>query len=198
MGFAAALARPRTRHLSRPRRFDSLERVKPSEATFGPMTALLKGARVLIIDDDRIQCEAVARIVKEWDAEVHTAQAFSDALRLHREIRPDIVLLDVMMPHVDGYKLAQIFKKDAAFTPVILLTALEDLDSKRRGLAAGADEFLIKPVNALELQIRMSSMIRIKRLADELEKANKELNALATVDALTQVANRRLLDQRLA
>jgi two-component system cell cycle response regulator len=162
------------------------------------MMALLRGARVLIVDDDRVQCEAMARTVREWEAEVHTARDFAEALRLHREIRPDLVMLDVMMPHVDGYKLAQMFKKDSVFTPIILLTALEDLDSKRRGLAAGADEFLTKPVSALELQIRMSSMIRIKRLADELEEANKELNALATIDPLTQVGNRRLLDLRLA
>jgi diguanylate cyclase (GGDEF)-like protein len=103
-----------------------------------------------------------------------------------------------MMPHVDGYKLAQMFKRAAPFVPIILLTAFEDIDSKRRGLSAGADEFLTKPVNALELQIRMSSMLRIKRLADELEKVNKELAELATIDPLTQVANRRAVEQRLA
>jgi diguanylate cyclase (GGDEF)-like protein len=136
--------------------------------------------------------------MKEWDAEPFTAQSLADALRLHKEARPDLVLLDVMMPHVDGYKLAQMFKRAATFVPIILLTALEDIDSKRRGLSAGADEFLTKPVNALELQIRMSSMLRIKRLADELEKVNKELAELATIDPLTQVANRRAVEQRLA
>jgi len=135
--------------------------------------------------------------MKEWEAEPFTAQTLADALRLHKEARPDLVLCDVMMPHVDGYKLAQMFKRAASFVPIILLTALEDIDSKRRGLAAGADEFLIKPVNTLELQIRMSSMIRIKRLADELERVNKELAELATIDSLTQVANRRAVEQRL-
>jgi two-component system cell cycle response regulator len=90
------------------------------------------------------------------------------------------------------------FKRASPFVPIILLTALEDIDSKRRGLSAGADEFLSKPVNALELQIRMSSMIRIKRLADELERVNKNLAELATIDPLTQVANRRVVEQRLA
>src|SRR5262249_37727928 len=73
----------------------------------------------------------------------------------------------------------------------------EDIDSKRRGLSAGADEFLTKPVNGLELQIRMMSMLRIKRLADELEKVNKELAELATIDPLTTVSNRRAVEQRL-
>jgi diguanylate cyclase (GGDEF)-like protein len=135
--------------------------------------------------------------MKDWEAEPFTAQTLADALRLHKESRPDLVLLDVMMPHVDGYKLAQMFKRTASFVPIILLTALDDIDSKRRGLSAGADEFLTKPVNTLELQIRMSSMLRIKRLADELERVNKELAELATVDALTGVANRRVAEQRL-
>jgi diguanylate cyclase (GGDEF)-like protein len=90
------------------------------------------------------------------------------------------------------------FKRASPFVPIILLTALEDIDSKRRGLSAGADEFLSKPVNALELQIRMSSMLRIKRLADELERVNKHLAELATIDPLTQVANRRAVEDRLA
>jgi len=157
----------------------------------------LRGARVLIVDDDPLQCSHLAQVMKEWDAEPFTAQSLADALRLHKEARPDLVLLDVMMPHVDGYKLAQMFKRTAMFVPIILLTALEDIDSKRRGLSAGADEFLIKPVNTLELQIRMSSMLRIKRLADELERVNKELAELATIDGLTQVANRRAVEQRL-
>jgi diguanylate cyclase (GGDEF)-like protein len=140
----------------------------------------------------------MAKIVTEWEAEPFTAQQLSDALRLHKEAQPDLVLLDVMMPHVDGYKLAQMFKRASPFVPIILLTALEDIDSKRRGLSAGADEFLIKPVNALELQIRMSSMLRIKRLADELERVNRNLAELATIDPLTQVANRRAVEQRLA
>jgi two-component system, cell cycle response regulator len=157
----------------------------------------LRGARVLIVDDDPLQCSHLAQVMKEWEAEPSTAQTLADALRLYKEARPDLVLLDVMMPHVDGYKLAQMFKRTGAFVPIILLTALEDIDSKRRGLSAGADEFLTKPVNTLELQIRMSSMLRIKRLADELEKVNKELAELATVDPLTQVANRRAVESRL-
>ncbi len=171
--------------------------VRGHQAASDQIAQSFKGARVLIVDDDRLQCAEVAKVVREWQAEVYTAQTLADALKLHKEVRPDLVLLDVMMPHLDGYKLAQMFKRDAAFTPIILLTALDDLDSKRRGLSAGADEFLTKPVNALELQIRMSSMLRIKRLADELERANKNLAELATLDALTQLVNRRAIDERL-
>jgi len=157
----------------------------------------LREAKVLIVDDEPLQCAHLAKIVTEWGAEAFTAQQLSDALRLHKVMRPDLVLLDVMMPHVDGYKVAQMFKRASPFVPVILLTALDDIDSKRRGLSAGADEFLSKPVNELELQIRMSSMLRIKRLTDELELLNRNLAELATIDPLTQVANRRAFEDRL-
>jgi diguanylate cyclase (GGDEF)-like protein len=178
--------------------FDSLKGVGTRSAASDLLSESLRGARVLIVDDDPLQCAHLAKIVSEWDTEPVTAQTLSDALRLHKEAHPDLVFLDVMMPHVDGYKLAQMFKRASPFVPIILLTALEDIDSKRRGLSAGADEFLSKPVNALELQIRMSSMLRIKRLADELERVNKNLAELATIDPLTQVANRRAVEQRLA
>jgi diguanylate cyclase (GGDEF)-like protein len=128
----------------------------------------------------------------------YEAQTFADAVRLRRECDPDLVLLDVVMPQVDGYKVAQLFKREARFVPIILLTGLDDLESKRRGLAAGADEFLTKPVNPLELQIRVSSMLRIKKLTDELAIANARLSALATTDPLTQLANRRAVLERLS
>jgi two-component system cell cycle response regulator len=158
----------------------------------------LRDARILIIDDDPLQCRHFSRLVEGWAAVAYTASSLADALRLYRTVAPDLVMLDVLMPHVDGYKLSQIFKREKKFVPIILLTALEDLESKRRGLAAGADEFLTKPVNELELQIRVSSMLRIKRLADELEAANEKLSALAALDALTQLPNRRVLSERLA
>jgi two-component system, cell cycle response regulator len=158
----------------------------------------LRDARILIVDDDPLQCKHFSRLVAEWAAVAFTATSLAEALRLYRTVAPDLVMLDVLMPHVDGYKLSQIFKREGRFVPIILLTALDDLESKRRGLAAGADEFLTKPVNALELQIRATSMLRIKRLADELEAANAKLTALATIDSLTQLPNRRVLSDRLA
>jgi diguanylate cyclase (GGDEF)-like protein len=155
------------------------------------------GARVLIVDDDRVQGNTLAAMIERWGAIAHVAQNFSQALLLRRDHDPDLILLDVMMPHVDGYKMAQMFKRESGFVPVILLTALEDIESKRRGLAAGADEFLTKPVSDLELEIRLSSMLRIRRLAKSLEEANRKLADLATIDPLTDLANRRLLVEHL-
>jgi diguanylate cyclase (GGDEF)-like protein len=162
------------------------------------MSTSLRGARILIIDDDPVQCGHAARLVGDWGATAFAATTLADAIGLYRSASPDLVMLDVVMPHVDGYKLAQILKSEGRFVPIVLLTALDDLESKRRGLAAGADEFLTKPVKALELQIRLTSMLRIKRLAAELEAANAKLTAFASTDALTQVPNRRVLSERLA
>jgi diguanylate cyclase (GGDEF)-like protein len=111
-----------------------------------------------------------------------------------QELRPDLVLLDVVMPTWDGFKVASIIKSQARFVPVILLTSLADIDSKRRGQAAGADDFLTKPVNPIELQIRISAMLRIKALTDELGLANRRLAELAQTDALTGLHNRRYFD----
>jgi two-component system, cell cycle response regulator len=161
------------------------------------LASSLRDARILIVDDEKAQRGHLARIVQEWGAVPLVAQTTSEALQLYRDGAPDLVLLDVLMPQIDGYKLAKIFKSDGRYIPIILLTALDDLDSKRRGLAAGGDEFLSKPVNGLELQMRVSSMLRIRRLTRELEAANQQLQIFASVDPLTQLMNRRVLDERL-
>ncbi|MBI4510035.1 MAG: diguanylate cyclase [Deltaproteobacteria bacterium] len=155
-------------------------------------------ARLLLVDDDHATLEQLSRMVSEIGYQPMTATTWSDALRLFREGKPDLVLLDVMMPTIDGYKLARIIKSDSAmFVPIILVTALEDIESKRRGMASGADDFLTKPVTSLELQIRLSSMLRIKELTDQLQQANAKLNQLAVTDPLTGLHNRRSLYAQL-
>ncbi len=161
------------------------------------LASSLKGARVLVVDDDRLQRMHTMNLVAEWEAHGVAAQTAAEAIRLYRAEKPDIVLLDVLMPNVDGYKLSKLLKADAGFVPIIMLTALDDVGAKRRGLAAGADEFLTKPVDPIDLKIRVSSMLRIRRLAQDLEEANRRLETLAGLDPLTQLPNRRILKQRL-
>jgi two-component system, chemotaxis family, response regulator WspR len=155
-------------------------------------------ARVLLVDDDRSMLDALARMVHDCGHEPLPASTWSDALMLYRRARPDLVLLDVMMPTIDGYKLARMLKAEAGrFVPIILITGLDDLESKRRGMSAGADDFLTKPVAQLELDIRLNAMLRIKQLTDEIAAANARLAELATTDPLTRLANRRALYEHL-
>lgn len=154
--------------------------------------------RVLLVDDDHTMLTVLVEQVRECGYTAFAAATFGDALHLFRSKLPDIVLLDVMMPTLDGYKLARMLKQEATgFVPVILITALGDIDSKRRGMAAGADDFLTKPVGQVELEIRLGSMLRIKQLTDEIRDANTKLAEIAVTDTLTGICNRRALYEQL-
>ena len=155
-------------------------------------------ARVLIVDDDRAVLASLAAMVSEGGHDPIPTTSWSEALRVSRQTPPDLILLDVMMPGIDGFKLARMMKSEApVFVPIILLTALDDIESKRRAMAAGADDFLTKPVTPLELEIRMSSMLRIKELTDQIQAANQMLAEMAVTDPLTSLVNRRSLDEHL-
>jgi diguanylate cyclase (GGDEF)-like protein len=152
---------------------------------------------ILIIDDTKSSREELARIVAEAGYTAITAENGLEGLRLLREQHPALVLVDVEMPGFDGYKTAAAVKLEAGFVPVMLLTARTDVETKRRGQAAGADDFLSKPVVPLELQIRIAAMLRIKSLTDELDALNRRLAELADKDGLTGIANRRRFDKLL-
>lgn len=151
-----------------------------------------------MVDDDRTMLNALVDMVRELGHEPLPAATWSEAIRLYREHKPDVVLLDVMMPTIDGYKLAGVVKSSAeTFVPVILITAFGDVASKRRGLASGADDFLTKPVAPWELEIRLASMLRVKRLTDELKQLSTRLQELAVTDELTGLRNRRSFNETL-
>jgi diguanylate cyclase (GGDEF)-like protein len=127
-----------------------------------------------------------------------TASGGMEGLKLAQTHNPSLVLMDVEMPKFDGYKIAAAIKQLPRFTPVMLLTARSDVEVKRRAQAAGADDFLAKPVSAPELQIRIAAMLRIRSLTEQLDAANRRLAELADTDGLTGIANRRHFDQVLS
>lgn len=161
-----------------------------NEASSGPST-------ILIIDDDRAVRVALSTMVESLGFRAVNTGNGIEGLRLVNELRPAVVLLDVVMPQIDGYKIAGAIKAQPRFVPVILLTGLNDVESKRRGQAAGADDFLSKPVSPIELQIRIAAMLRIKSLTDALDAANARLRELALTDGLTQIPNRRSVEEAL-
>jgi putative two-component system response regulator len=129
--------------------------------------------RVLIVDDYEANISALRQLLEREGYDVLTATNGRDALDLvHRE-HPDLVLLDVVMPEVSGLDVCAALKNvaETCLTPVVLLSAVQERTMRIEGLEAGADDFLSKPVDPQELYARVRSLIRLKRLTDDLESA---------------------------
>jgi putative two-component system response regulator len=160
--------------------------------------------RVLIVDDSRETTHMLSRILAADGHGVRVASDGEEALSLVAEERPDVVLLDVMMPRRDGFDTCRVLKQNAEtrLIPVVLVTALKDTKDKVRGLEAGADDFLSKPVNATELRARVRSLLRLKRFTDDLESAESVMLMLSEIiesrNAYTEGHCQRLADYAVA
>jgi putative two-component system response regulator len=149
-------------------------------------------ASVLIVDDIAGNARLVEALLAPDHHVVRTASGGAEALRLVRADPPDLLLMDVMMPHVDGFEACRALKQDPAtrLIPVLLVTSLDDTASRIRGIEAGADDFASKPFNAPELRARVRSLLRIKRYTDELDSAESVLVSLAlTIEARDNTTN---------
>ena len=131
------------------------------------MTAALddaaRRARILIVDDDANNRLLLQVMLANEGYEIVTASAGTEALDLVEQLPPDLIVLDVMMPGMDGYQVAARIKTNPAtrHIPVIMLTALSDKNSMMHGLNAGAEEFLTKPVVRAELSVRVKNLLRL-------------------------------------
>ncbi|MDB5408865.1 MAG: PleD family two-component system response regulator [Rhodospirillales bacterium] len=126
-------------------------------------------ARILVVDDVEINVKLLgAKLASEY-FDVLTASSGAGALRVCEAELPDLVLLDVMMPEMDGFEVCRRLKADprTADIPVVMVTALSDAADRLRGLEAGADDFLTKPVNDIALFARVRSLVRLKRMMEE-------------------------------
>lgn len=126
-------------------------------------------ARVLVVDDTIANVKLLeAKLAVEY-FDVVTAYNGEDAIASATSNPPDIILLDIMMPGMDGFEVCKHLKSDqrTAHVPIIMVTALSDAEDRVRGLEAGADDFLTKPVNDLALYARIRSLVRLKMTADE-------------------------------
>src|SRR5256885_8501107 len=129
--------------------------------------------RILVVDDLDANRQLLTRLLVRDGHLVFTASSGAQALDLVAREQPDLVLLDVVMPHMSGFDVCRELKGETAtrLIPVVLVTALGGTRERIEGLEAGADDFLTKPVNAQELQARVRSPLRIKRYPGGLASA---------------------------
>jgi putative two-component system response regulator len=141
---------------------------------------------VLIVDDVAGNCRLLESLLASDGHGVRTAGDGAEALRLVRAEPPDLVLMDVTMPQVDGFEACQAIKRDprTRLIPVVLVTNVDDAAGRIRGIDAGADDFISKPFNGPELRARVRSLLRIKRYTDDLDDAESVIVSLAlTIEA---------------
>ena len=160
---------------------------------------ILTSATVLIADDSLV-IRAVVRGGLE-DEGYHVTEAVDGlaALAQCRQDPPDVILLDVEMPGIDGFQVLRILKRDADLKdiPVVFLTSRSDIDDVVAGLRGGAHDYLKKPFEHVELLARVGSAVHVKKLQDQLRQRNVELDRMSRTDALTGLYNRRHLDEEL-
>ncbi len=155
---------------------------------------------VLVVDDEAVNRKLAQELLTSRGYLVEVASNGEEAVSKVRALRPDLILLDVMMPRLDGLQTCRILKQDeeTRLIPIVLLTALAALDDRVTGIEAGADDFLTKPFNAVELLARVRSLIHVKHLNDQLERTENILFTLAAAveakDRYTGRHLRRLVD----
>ena len=137
--------------------------------------------KILIVEDNPINAELLKSQLKHYPCALEVAYDGEDALdKIYRK-PPDLILLDIMMPKISGFEVCQSIKNDkkTQFIPIIVITALQEQTDKLRAIELGADDFLVKPINKLELVTRIKSLLRMKLLHDDLDTSENILFSLA-------------------
>jgi DNA-binding response OmpR family regulator len=128
--------------------------------------------KVLIADDNLQNVELLEAYLSDFPCELRTASDGEETLRAVREFAPDLVLLDVMMPRLSGFEVCRTLRSDPATKDILVLmvTALNEASDFERGVQAGTDDFLTKPVNKVELLCRIRSLLRVRHLKNQLDR----------------------------
>ncbi len=139
--------------------------------------SLKSRAKVLVVDDSQESVDLLEYFLKPAGYEILKANDGAKALEIVEENPPDIILLDIMLPKINGYEVCEKLKKRQTtfHIPIIMITVLKELKDKIKALEAGADDFLTKPFDSVELLTRVKSLLRIKSYHDEIIRRNQEL-----------------------
>src|SRR6195256_2729215 len=157
-----------------------LNEVPENVSGSGEVTARKRAQCVLVVDDKIDTVLLLRELLTSRGYSVYTAGDAEEAQEAIPKIRPDLILLDVIMPGKSGYELCRELKTDpnTRLIPIIMITGLSDRDDRIRGIEAGADDFLSKPLYPEELFARVRSLLKLKEFTDELENAEAVLVAL--------------------
>jgi putative two-component system response regulator len=134
--------------------------------------------RILVVDDERINIQVLERILEPGYAALTSTTDPRKAIALFREFKPDLVLLDLRMPHIDGLELLQHLAKEipaSVYLPILVLTSDSSGETKRRALSGGAKDFLIKPLSPFEVRLRVQNLLETRFLHLELQEQNYSL-----------------------
>ncbi|MCA9148681.1 MAG: response regulator [Planctomycetales bacterium] len=136
--------------------------------------------RILIADDNQANAELLEAYLADVECELEFARDGEDTLLKTEQFKPDLILLDVMMPKRSGFEVCQQLKSDPSTSPIMVLmvTALNELGDIERAVNAGTDDFLSKPVNRPELLKRVANMLRLKDVQDENERLRQYIQRM--------------------
>ncbi|MFN5468734.1 MAG: two-component system response regulator [Pirellulaceae bacterium] len=137
-------------------------------------------AKILIADDHAANRELLEAYLDDMDCDITCSIDGKDTLAKMEQFQPDLVLLDVMMPQLNGFEVCQRIKGDpkTSSTMVLMVTALNELGDIERAVKAGTDDFLTKPVNRAELLKRVGNMLRLKETTDELDRLRRYIESI--------------------
>lgn len=132
----------------------------------------MEKSRILIADDNAANVELLEAYLADVDCDIAVAVDGQDTLDKVAEFKPDVILLDIMMPKLNGFEVCQQLKSrpETSDIMILMVTALNELGDIERAVMAGCDDFLSKPVNKIELLKRVENMLRLREVTDELER----------------------------
>lgn len=163
-----------------------------------------ESSKILIVDDNPRNVKLLKTILSPLNHEILKAYSGEEALSLIKKVDMDLILLDVMMPNMDGYEVCRRLKQREAtrLIPIVMLTALDDTQARVKGIKAGADDFITKPPNRVELMARINSLLKVNQLNKKLTSIETVLisiaNAVEAKDVYTQGHTQRVADMAVA
>ena len=172
------------------------------------MAKRLSRLKVLVVEDSKVALKAISGYIEDMGVQPFLAENGRDALDIYNRERPDIVLLDIILPDTDGYEVAKEIRRLQSkdeWTAIIFLSVMSKDEDLARGIEVGGDDYIMKPVGSVVVQAKVRAMYRLVqmqralvKLAGQLNDANQELQRLSMTDGLTGIANRRMFDVSLA